>query len=245
MIYSQSTGIIRSLMEEKRKVLLVDDVKLFLNLEETFFKRSGCEVFTAMSGTEALRLVKKHKPDLILLDYVMSDIMGDEVCKRIKADPESKNAVVIMVTTRSSPEELQKFKDAGCDDIVTKPVNQTKLLDKAAKYLQIPNRIHFRILVKIEVEGKWEKGFFLGQSYDISNSGMMVETDDTLEIGTLVNLSFVVPGNKEPLTVKGYITRIDNMRPGGKIGLGIRFGELTPEQEQMMAFFIETKSEKK
>lgn len=229
---------------EKKKILLVDDVRLFLNLEETFFRRTGCQIFTAQNGEEALQIVKREKPHLVLLDLLMPGMSGEEVCKRIKQDPELKNTIVIMVSTQSDDETIRRCKEAGCDDYVTKPVHQPDLLRKAAEHLKVPYRAHFRILVRLEVEGKYEEGFFIGTSSDISQSGMLVETDRKLEVGERVNLQFVIPGQREPVSVNGTVARVDDISFRDRFGVGIKFEDLSAEQQQVITTFIESRKPK-
>jgi len=226
---------------EKKKVLLVDDVRLFLNLEETFFRRTGCQIFTAQNGTEALSITKEQKPNLVLLDLLMPGMNGDEVCRRIKDDPNLKSTVVIMVSTQSDDEVIERCKKAGCDDYVTKPIHQPDLLRKVADHLNVPYRIHFRILVRLEVEGKYGQGFFIGTSSDISLSGMLVETDRRMELGERVNIQFVVPGQQEPMTINGTVARVDDISFRDRMGIGIHFEELTPEKKQLITTFIESR----
>ena len=96
------------------KVLLVDDVRVFLEFERPFFERSGCEILTATSGTEALRIVKEQKPHIVLLDYEMPGMNGDEVCRRIKDDISTRHIPVLIVTSHKEPSVLDKCRSAGC-----------------------------------------------------------------------------------------------------------------------------------
>ena len=226
---------------EKKKILLVDDVRLFLNLEETFFRRTGCQIFTAQNGTEALQIAREQKPNLILLDLLMPGMNGEEVCRRIKSDPNLKSTVIIMVSTQSDEETIARCKQAGCDDYVTKPIHQPDLLRKAADHLKIPYRVHFRILVRLEVEGKYHQGFFIGTSSDISLSGMLVETDRRIERGEKVNLQFVIPGDPEPMTIGGVVARVDEISFRDRLGIGIHFENLNHEQQQVITTFIESR----
>ncbi len=226
---------------ERKKILLVDDVRLFLNLEETFFRRTGCEIFTAQNGEDAIKTAKKEKPDLVLLDLILPGMNGDEVCRKIKSDPTLKNTKIIMVTTISDEETMDRCMKAGCDDYVTKPIHQPDLLGKAAGLLDIPYRVHFRILVKVEVRGEYDQGFFMGTSSDISNSGILVETDQKIELGEKVNLQFVVPGQSDTIQVVGKMARVDELSFRDRFGIGIHFDSLTPEQEQSIATFIKSR----
>ena len=228
-------------MQEKT-VLLVDDVRLFLNLEETFFRRTGCRILTAMSGEEALEVAKAEKPDIILLDFVMPGISGDEVCRRIKNDPETKDTIVIMVTTKSDEKDTKLCRDAGCDDIVLKPINQRELLEKVARYLDIEYRVHFRILIRIEVEGRWRDGFFMGEANDLSRSGMLLTTEAELKMGERINVQFVVPGSREPISLTGLVVRVaeDEGKPG-KFLIGLEFEDIAPEIEEAITSYIESR----
>ena len=205
---------------EQKKILLVDDVRLFLNLEETFFRRTGCNIFTAQTGQEAIKIAKEEKPDLMLLDLLMPEMNGEEVCRLIRSDPELRKTKVIMVTTQSDEETVERCRRAGCNDFVTKPINQRDLLSKAAMQLGIPHRVHFRILVRVEVEGESEEGFFMGTSSDISLSGMLVETDKCVNLGSDVMIQFVIPGEDRPLRVRGKVARVDDISFRDRLGLG-------------------------
>jgi len=227
---------------EQKKILLVDDVRLFLNLEETFFRRTGCKIFTAQTGSEAIKLAKQEKPDLILLDLLMPEMNGDQVCRLVKSDPDMKNAKVIMVTTQSDEETLERCRRAGCDDFVTKPINQRDLLRKAAHHLDVPFRVHFRILVRVEVEGESDQGFFMGTSSDVSLSGMLVETDKRMELGGNVALQFVIPGEDKPTRVRGKIARVDELSFRDRFGLGIHFEELSKDQKSLLIKFIKSRT---
>jgi len=227
---------------EQKKILLVDDVRLFLNLEETFFRRTGCEIFTAQTGSEAIKLAKQEKPDLILLDLLMPEMNGDQVCRLVKSDPNMKNTKVIMVTTQSDEETVEQCLRAGCDNFVTKPINQRDLLSKAADLLDVPFRVHFRILVRVEVEGESDQGFFMGTSSDVSLSGMLVETDKRMELGDNVALQFVIPGEDKPTRVRGEIARVDELSFRDRFGLGIHFEELSENQKSLLIKFIKSRT---
>ncbi len=219
---------------EKKKVLLVDDVELFLRLEETFFKRRNCLILTAKSGEEALKIVKENKPDLIVLDFYMPGINGDEVCRIIKSDPALKDIPIIMVSKSSKTDDIEKCVKAGCDYYITKPIRQTELLDKAAELMNIPVRRSIRIFVKIEIEGKSGMQSFFGTSENISSDGIFIVCEKNLELNSHVTLKFFLPGTKKEIIVKGEIVRIDHSK---NIGYGIRFIELSKEAQDELRNF--------
>jgi len=220
---------------EKKKVLLVDDVGLFLQLEETFFKRKNCLILTAKSGEEALKIVAQNKPDLIVLDFYMPGMNGDEVCKILKTDERFKDIPIIMVSKSSRTEDIEKCLKAGCDLYITKPIKQSELLDKAAELMNIPIRRSMRIFVKIEVEGQTKKESFFGKTENISSDGIFVICDKNLELNSHLILKFFLPGCKDEIIVKGIVVRIDSLK---NIGYGIKFVDLLPETKNKLEDFI-------
>lgn len=235
MLMEVRTLLDRDKIMEKKKVLLVDDVALFLQLEETFFKRKNCQIFMAKSGEEALKIVEKNKPDLIVLDFYMPGMNGDEVCKTLKADQRFKDIPVIMVSKSSKTDDIENCFKAGCDHYITKPIKQTELLDKAAELMNIPIRRSMRIFVKIGVEGKSKTESFFGRTENISIDGIFIICDKNLEIKSHVIIKFFLPGSKEEFIIKGEIVRIDSSK---NIGYGIKFTEISEDAKNKLQNFI-------
>jgi class 3 adenylate cyclase len=119
------------------KILVVDDTPLNVKLLGDLLKGSGYDVVTAASGRAALALVENERPDLVLLDIVMPEMSGYEVCRQLRANPETGLLPVVMVTALDPGEERVKGIDAGADDFLTKPVNQAELLARVRSLLRI------------------------------------------------------------------------------------------------------------
>jgi uncharacterized protein (TIGR02266 family) len=207
------------------KVLLVDDVRLFIEFERPFFERAGCSILTAGSGDEALRIVKEEKPHIVLLDYEMPGMNGDEVCRRIKENEATKHIPVLIVTANRTREIQQRCVKAGCTDFVTKPVSGKDLLAKVVKILEIPYRAHLRTRVRMEVRVGvgGESSFLTGYSEDISEGGLYVEALEPLEMGALVRVTFELPGQKKPVDVDAEVVRVARLKDRERYGIGLRF----------------------
>ena len=223
------------------KVLLVDDVRVFLEFERPFFERSGCEILTATSGTEALRLVKEQKPHIVLLDYEMPGMNGDEVCRRIKEDDATRHIPVLIVTSHKEPSVLEKCRKAGCTDFVVKPITGRDLLEKVIKILQIPYRVHMRTRVNLEVAMglNSEAVSVLGYSSDLSEGGMMVETVEPVEAGTKVGISFKLQGSDREVRIAGEVLRVTVLRSQGMFGVALKFNEADPDVRAALRTFVE------
>ncbi|MBN2023838.1 MAG: hybrid sensor histidine kinase/response regulator [Pirellulales bacterium] len=110
------------------KILVVDDVQDNVTLLTFELEDRGYEVASAASGAEALALAASDAPDAVLLDIMMPEIDGIEVCRRLKADPTLARVPVILVTAKNRDEDVVAGLDAGADDYVSKPFNIRVLL---------------------------------------------------------------------------------------------------------------------
>ncbi len=119
------------------RILVVDDVAQNVKLLEQLLTLSDYEVITAASGAEGLAKVASGNPDLVLLDVVMPQMSGYEVCRAIRANPATQLLPVVMVTALDPSEERVKGIDAGADDFLSKPINQPELLARVRSLLRI------------------------------------------------------------------------------------------------------------
>jgi len=117
-----------------KRILVVDDEPDILKIAVFRLKKAGYEILSAHDGQEALDLIQKHTPDLILLDLILPHMNGDEVCKRTKADGKLRHIPIILFTA-STIDIQKKFKDMGAEDYLIKPFGPEELLNKVKKFL--------------------------------------------------------------------------------------------------------------
>ncbi len=98
-------------------------------------KANGYEMIEAMNGEEALAVLAKQRPDLILMDIQLPIMDGYEATRRIKADPAFRSIPIIAVTSYALSGDEEKAREAGCDDFVPKPYSPRELLAKVRQYL--------------------------------------------------------------------------------------------------------------
>ncbi len=118
-------------------ILVVDDEKINRDFVKLVFKDSGCKVLEASNGEEALEIIKKEKPDIVLLDIIMPGMLGFEVCKRIKRDPETADIPVIIVTALGDLDNKIKGFESGADEYITKPYEKNELLLRVKNMLKV------------------------------------------------------------------------------------------------------------
>jgi putative two-component system response regulator len=124
-------------VQRQQVVLVVDDHPLNLELIEGCLADVDCRVITATDGIEALELVKKDRPDLVLLDVMMPRMDGYEVCQRLKDSPEGKLLPVVMVTALGQIADRVRGLEVGADDFIVKPIERVELVARVRSLLRV------------------------------------------------------------------------------------------------------------
>ena len=119
------------------RILLVDDNQQNLELIQAYLETLPVEIETARDGVEAIEAVERQQPDLILLDVMMPRMSGFEVCQKLKANPETRDIVVIMVTALHEVADYERAVESGTDDFLSKPVNKLELLTRVRSLLRV------------------------------------------------------------------------------------------------------------
>ncbi len=208
------------------KILLVDDVDLFLELERSYLEGCNYDLITASSGEETLQRLDKIAPDVLLLDYYMPGINGDEVCRLIRKNPAWSKLPILMVTAAGKPEEVQNCLEAGCDDYITKPVNKQELREKVERLLgTVQRRSSERVAVKLPIQLQKGGRMHVVTTEDISTSGVCLKTSTALEENTTVEMKLEGADGK-PLSLYGRIKRTGQQ---SEDGCGVYF--IYPDQE--------------
>ncbi len=123
--------------EGGRKVMVIDDNPEILDMVETILVKNNFEVKRVMSGFDAGFLLARWTPDLVLLDFLMPDLDGFELCRRIKTDKTTQDIPVIAVSALTAPNDVEKIKKAGADDYLSKPFKSQDLIGKIEFYLSV------------------------------------------------------------------------------------------------------------
>ena len=114
----------------KGRILVVDDEIYIVHILDFSLGMEGYEVLTALDGEQALERLKSDKPDLIVLDIMMPKVDGYEVCRAIKANPETQHIPVILLSAKGRNVDQKMGFDVGADDYITKPFSPRKLVER-------------------------------------------------------------------------------------------------------------------
>ncbi|MBF0288042.1 MAG: response regulator [SAR324 cluster bacterium] len=115
-------------MEDKKKVLIVEDDPVIVISLEFLMEENGYAVFIAKTGEEALELAEKHEPDLILLDVMLPQRTGFEVCQILRAQDKFEKTKIVLLTAKGREVDIKKGLTLGADAYITKPFSTRDLV---------------------------------------------------------------------------------------------------------------------
>jgi CheY-like chemotaxis protein len=227
------------------KLLLVDDVVMFLDLQKMFLRHSSVRIFTAKNGVEALQIVKQERPDLIFMDLHMPCMNGAECCAKIKEDPQFISVPVVMLTSEGKESDKALCYKAGCDDFLSKPIDRVLYLEMARKYLPTIDRRNPRVSCNIKVKFRVFGLTLSGEIMDISAQGVYVAADYEVEPGTMLDLVFALWGVDDALIqTKGRVAWVNSKKNKRKqkfpAGFGVELVAITEDSKRILNHFMET-----
>ena len=223
---------------DELKLLLVDDVELFLDLEKSFLNRESFTIFTAKSGKEALEAVSRIKPDLVLVDLFMPDLNGDEVCRELKSNTETRNIPVIITSSDTLEGVRERCYSAGCDGFISKPIHRETLISTIEDNLQIAKRRFKRIPAHLLSSVRIDDAVIECVVTTIAQMGAFVVISPPPEAGKSIELAIKLPESDKPLTVRAVV-RWTTLEAGDTSeGAGVEFVALSEEDEDKIEDYV-------
>src|SRR5437763_9486554 len=136
------------------RILVVDDIPANVKLLEARLSAEYFDVLTASSGAEALEICARSECDIILLDIMMPDMDGFEVCRRLKSNPATHFIPVVIITALDSPAARVRGLEAGADDFLTKPVSDIVLIARVRSLTRLKmmtDELRMRAITSLEI----------------------------------------------------------------------------------------------
>ncbi|GFE58169.1 response regulator transcription factor [Geobacter sp. AOG1] len=114
---------------QKNRILVVEDEESLLKLESILLSSKGYNVTGVMDGRSALEEIAANPPDLVILDIMLPELDGFEVCRHIKEDPATKGIPVVMLTAKKNSQDYARGMEMGADAYITKPFKSAKVIE--------------------------------------------------------------------------------------------------------------------
>lgn len=175
-----------------KKVLLASASKVFLRRNANLLMRRGFQLFTALSGSESLKLHEEFDFDLILADFKLDDMCGCTLCSLIRKKETSRH-VPIILTCHNIEGSIERVEQSGADAMLLKPIDPMHLMDTLGSFLGLQLGRSKRVILKVTVFSKDQLMEFTCLSHDISNTGILLETDHQLALKSRIICRFTLP----------------------------------------------------
>jgi len=199
--------------------------------------REKVSLLTASSGKDILNIHKTENADLIIADLEMPEINGDEVCDAIRNDDTTRKVSFIIICDNDES-AINRCRTSKANTFITRPIKVRELSEDIIKYLDISERNSIRIIFQVFVKGKFMDRFFFGRSENISNSGILLSTDEAIEKSHNITCTFIV--GEDLITVEGEVIRTIEDVPN-RYRYGIRFININPFLKTKIDQFINQK----
>jgi uncharacterized protein (TIGR02266 family) len=227
-------------VKARKKILVADDTELFRELGSVFLARLG-SVLTASSGSEALEIARREQPDVMIVDFEMPDMCGDNLCRAVKADRDLHRTPVILVTSGRCAEDHARAVHAQADDVLMKPLNRMQLGLSVSRMLgenrhlalaRVPFDEEVRIRLVRADASSW------GVVRDLSRGGVFVELLGKLPVDTELDLDFRLPDVRKPLRPTAQVMWAGPHPKSRAPGMGLRFLALDRSSTQQIDSFV-------
>lgn len=231
----------------KKSILIADDAQFFIELEKTFFNRDDFDLITASNGDEVLKAVFESAPDLAFIDLNMPVMNGDACCRIIKSDPRTSQIPVVIVTLSGKEDDIERCKQAGCNDILFKPINRERFVETAKKYLNVTERAQLRYFARLQIYFGKEAGQRLSDySINLSTGGVFLETTNLMPEDTPLIAEFVLPHSNISISCKARVAWVNHpsmiKNQNLPVGMGIQFLDLSEESLDAIRSYIKAES---
>lgn len=214
-----------------KRILLTNEPEILRPMENSLFRREGFSLLIASDGRQAFEIIEDHDPALAILDLDMLTEGGDECCRRVKRDPVLRKTPIILVARAGSTEVVQRCREAGCNEIIYKPVDPQDLLLAACRLLNIIERRDPRLTTALPaLVGRDAAKLRAGAILNLNAGGAFVETRKLVPIDSEVTLELILPPTENPHLIRCRVAWVNHPEwikalrlP---VGMGLQFLDL-------------------
>ena len=226
-----------------KRILLSNHPDILRPMETSLFHRDGFSLLIADDGRQAFEIIEEHDPALAILDLDMMHGGGDHCCQRVKRDPILRHTPVILVAQREGADVVQRCREAGCNEIIFKPVDPQSLVTAACRLLRITERRAPRVDLAIPAHvGRPSRRLRPGTIRNLNGGGAFIEAERLLPVDTEVVLEFTLPGNEMKFQTRCRVAWVNHPEwlkaTRLPVGMGLQFVALPEENDRALTRFL-------
>jgi len=218
-----------------KKILLVSASEVFLKRNTNLLMRRGLQLFSTTSGEETLYLHKELSFDLIISDFNLEDMGGFELCALIR-NRENSRQVVIILTCQNIKGHLELVELCGASAIILKPIDPIQLLKVVGDFLNMQIVRSHRVELRVKVICKDQNLEFICLSHDVSDTGILIQTEHELELESRIICQFTIPPSC-PVEAEGKVVRSAREMDGSHL-YGVRFIDIQMSSQRAILNYV-------
>ncbi len=225
-----------------KKVIIAEALRPHIEKEKSFLNRVDVKTLTASTNDEIWALHRAENVNLIITQTDMTGMAIEKLFAAIRGDNVLRKVSLIVVCS-GSPGDRERAQQCNPNAIFAMPLNTGELLMKVQHLLDIPWRESYRVLLNVNIEGNSRDKAFFCRSENISTTGLLLETDKSLQEGDRLICSFFLPESRQ-ITLTGEIVRA--MKQSDKSNMnqyGVRFDKLLPDAKSAIEAFVVKKAQ--
>lgn len=207
-----------------KNILIVSSSPSFQERNGTLLRRSDFKILTADSSSDAFDIFQSEQIDLLFVDAKLDDETGESFCERVRGTHIKTRPVIILVCN-DNDEEFARLKNSGADALIARPIKPLQLIKTVGQFLSVQLVRSRRVSLRVKVISKKDSIEFFCISHNISLTGMLIETEFSLEIGSTIICQFSLPGSIDVET-EGEIVRSARTMDGAHL-YGVHFTTLS------------------
>jgi uncharacterized protein (TIGR02266 family) len=229
----------------KKTILLADDTDLFVEQEMCLLNRDDIEVMVACNSVEALKTIEEKTPDIVFMDLDIPGMDGDKCCRAIKSNKNLCHIPIIMVVQDVNQENFERCRQAGCDDIIIKPIKHLYFTAQIKRHLNIQLKMKTRFTAPIRVQyycDDYPGRILSSNSVDLSTGGMFIETKELLPIDKPLNIEFKLPEDSRFIKCSARVSWLNHpesiKNQNLPTGMGLQFVNLSMDDIVSLRNFL-------
>jgi len=229
----------------KKTILLVDDTRLFIEQEMCLINRDNIEVLVAHNGVEALKTIAEKRPDIVFMDLYIPGMDGDRCCHTIKSDKNLCHIPIIMIVEGVNQEEFERCRQAGCDDIIVKPIKHLFFTAQIKRHLNIQLEKTTRFIAPLCIQYYCDDDpdkVLSSYSVNLSTGGMFIGPKELLPIDSPLNIEFILPEDGRIIKCSGRVSWLNHpesiINQDLPTGMGLQFMNLSMDDMDSLRKFI-------
>lgn len=224
---------------KKQTILIVDDNEFFLQQQIACLGRERFELHTAVCGKEAVEKVRSLKPDLVLLDHVMEDMMGPDICRILKADLATSRIPIIIVSSGERKSARLQTSRADCDGIIFKPIRRNQLITLVEEFLGMALRHWSRAPVSLPCTATHEDGTREMTVLSLGAGGAFIGGASSLLRGDTCELRFSLPNPTGEVVVReALVVWLGQLEGNGPEGAGLKFLTISSDNQEAIDSYV-------